>query len=61
MFNKINSYFQGVFNEAKKVTWPSQKEVKNHTIVVIATILVATVFFGLVDFGFSKVLELLLK
>lgn len=57
MTNKIVNYFQGVWLEAKKITWPTRKEVKNHTIVVIASIGISMIVFGLIDLGFTKILE----
>lgn len=57
MIKKIVKYFQEVLVEAKKITWPTRKEVKNHTIVVIASIGVSMIVFGLIDMGFTKILE----
>lgn len=61
MIESIKKYFQGVRGEAKKVTWPSKKEVRSHTIIVISTIIVVMIVFGLIDMGFSKLLELALR
>lgn len=61
MIDSIKKYFQGVSSEAKKVTWPSKKEVRNHTIIVIVTIAAIMLIFGLIDIGFSKLLELALQ
>lgn len=63
-WKRFINYLRGVRNEAKKVTWPSRREVINTTLVVI----VAVVFFGfylfLWDVVFSWILtkvETLLK
>lgn len=58
MIDKIKLYFQGVSSESKKISWPSRKQVKNHTLIVIAAIIVSMIFFGLVDLGLTKLLEL---
>lgn len=39
---RFRNYLRDVRNEAKRVTWPSRKEVANTTLVVI----LAVVFFG---------------
>lgn len=41
-WKRFINYFRDVRNEAKKVTWPSRREVVNTTLVVI----VAVIFFG---------------
>ena len=46
-FGELKSFFSEVKAELKKVTWPSKAEVKNTTIVVIAT----TIFFGFYLWG----------
>jgi len=63
-WKRFINYLRDVRNEAKKVTWPSRREVINTTLVVI----VAVVFFGfylfLWDVVFSWILtkvETLLK
>ncbi len=41
-WKRFINYLRDVRNEAKKVTWPSRREVANTTLVVI----VAVIFFG---------------
>jgi len=57
MIEKIKLYFQGVVQEGKKVTWPTRKQVKDHSIVVIVSIVASMIVFGLVDLGFSNLLS----
>ncbi len=59
--NNIKSYFRGVVTEAKKVVWPTKKEVINHTLVVIVAVIVIMTVFGSFDFGLSKLLEFVIK
>jgi preprotein translocase subunit SecE len=58
---EARAFLSEVRAELRKVTWPSRKEVYQTTLVVIAT----SVFFGfylwLLDLGFSRVLEQVLK
>jgi len=61
IFNKINNFIKEAIAELKKVIWPNQKELKKSTIVVIFTIIIASIFIGLVDIFFTKVLTLFMK
>ncbi len=61
IFNKINNFMNEAVAELKKVIWPTQKELKNSTIVVITTIIIASIFIGLVDIFFTKALTLFIK
>jgi preprotein translocase subunit SecE len=61
IFNKINNFMKEAIAELKKVIWPTQKELKNSTIVVITTIIIASIFIGLVDIFFTKALTLFIK
>lgn len=61
IFNKINNFIKEAIAELKKVIWPTKKELKNSTIVVITTIIIASIFIGLVDIFFTKALTLFIK
>ncbi len=61
IFNKINNFIKEAIAELKKVIWPTKKELKNSTIVVISTIIIASIFIGLVDIFFTKALTLFMK
>ncbi len=58
--NKIAKWFKELKSEFKKVTWPSKKKVINNTGVVLATILVSTIFVGGFDFGLRELFSLIL-
>lgn len=60
-FNKIINFIKEAIAELKKVIWPTKKELKNSTIVVIFTIIVASIFIGLTDMFFTKILTLIMK
>jgi len=56
----IGSRFQFITNiiaELKKVTWPTRQEAIRLTLMVIAVCVVAGVFLGLADFGFTELVE----
>ena len=61
IFNKISNFIKEARAELKKVIWPTKKELKNSTVVVITTIVIASIFIGLVDIFFTKVLTLFMK
>jgi len=61
IFNRINNFIKEAIAELKKVIWPTQKELKKSTIVVIFTIIIASIFIGLVDIFFTKTLTLFMK
>lgn len=47
--------------ELKKVTWPSRKETTASTSVVLIAVLLSAVFLGLVDFGLSRLIKMLIR
>lgn len=53
-------FFKEVWIELKKVHWPSWKETRAATIVVVVVVMVFALFLGLVDFGLSHVIQKLL-
>lgn len=61
MIQNIKKYFLGVQSEAKKIVWPTKKDVRNHTVIVIVTVVVMMAVYGLMDLGFTKLLELALQ
>jgi preprotein translocase subunit SecE len=54
--------FYGLANEVaqelKKVTWPTAKEVRSATTVVIVMAVIAAVILGIFDFAWSNITEL---
>jgi preprotein translocase subunit SecE len=60
MKEKIIAFFNDVIKEMKKVTWPTQDELKESTFVVLATTILFAVFVFLVDTAISEVLNLIL-
>jgi preprotein translocase subunit SecE len=47
-----------VANELKKVTWPTAKEVRSATVVVIIMAIISALILGLFDFVWSNLTEL---
>ena len=61
VIKKIISYFQGVLEEMRKVTWPSRKATTCYSILVIGLSVFIAAIFGVLDAVFTLGLEGLLK
>mgnify|MGYP001055329925 CR=1 FL=1 len=49
MFKKIFKFFREVRLEMKKVTWPNRKEITGSTVVVIITVIIVSIYLGIID------------
>ncbi|MCE5194788.1 MAG: preprotein translocase subunit SecE [Nitrospiraceae bacterium] len=58
---KLREFFKEVNVEIRKVTYPSWEELKGSTWVVIITVIVISVFLGIVDLGLAKFVSRLLR
>ncbi len=47
--------------ELKKVTWPSRKQTMGSTAVVIVLVIIISIYLGVVDFGLSGLMRVVLK
>ncbi|HCJ58754.1 MAG TPA: preprotein translocase subunit SecE [Clostridiaceae bacterium] len=56
----MKKYFKETKAEMKKVSWPSRKEVLQHTEVVLVSILIIGVALWAVDMAFGKILDIFL-
>ncbi|MFA7253424.1 MAG: preprotein translocase subunit SecE [Patescibacteria group bacterium] len=61
MVNTITNYFKGVWSEMKKVSWPTRATVLNHTIIVIASIVIAIGLTAAIDAGLTKLVQLIVQ
>ncbi|MCD6471169.1 preprotein translocase subunit SecE [bacterium] len=61
MINKFVKYLKEAKQELRKVSWPSKKDLKNHTLLVIGISLGVAIFLGIVDFILTKVLQIFIK
>ena len=48
-WKRLTTFFQEVKAELQKTSWPTQKEVRNTTIVVIVFVLVCAAYLFVVD------------
>jgi len=61
LIKKIKEFFKEVKIEIKKVIFPTKDELIGSTWVVIVTVLVISLFLGVVDLGLSKLVGIILR
>ena len=61
MLDKIKEFFREVKIETKKVAFPTKDELMGSTWVVIITILIISVFLGIVDLTLTKLVGITLR
>jgi preprotein translocase subunit SecE len=61
LFNSTVQFLREVKIELKKVTWPSRKQTIGSTVVVIALIIIISLFLGSVDIGLSSLIRAVLQ
>jgi preprotein translocase subunit SecE len=54
------SYFAEVRTEMEKVAWPTQKMTLLYSAFVVGACIVFALYFGIVDFGLTELVNLLL-
>jgi preprotein translocase subunit SecE len=57
MKDKIIGFFEDVVKEMKKVTWPTQAELKESTVVVIVVCLILAAFTYVIDMAVQLVFK----
>ena len=57
MKEKIIGFFDDVVKEMKKVTWPTQAELKESTVVVIVVCLILAAFTYIIDMAVQAVFK----
>ena len=61
IIDKSLQFLREVRVELKKVTWPSRKQTLGATAVVIILVFIISLFLGLVDFGLSNLIRVILQ
>ena len=61
MFLKIKNFFDGVWIELKKVSWPTPTELRDSTVVVVVSVIILGVFIAVVDQLSSAIVRLILR
>ena len=57
---KVKQFLREVRVELRKVTWPSFKGAMASTSVVIVVVVIVSIFLGVVDFGLTRIIRLIL-
>lgn len=61
MIERIKAFFRDVKVEAQKVNYPSKDELKGSTWVVITTVIIASLFLGVIDLSLTRIIKLLVR
>jgi len=61
VFSLAIQFLREVKIELKKVTWPSRKQTIGSTVVVVALVLLISLFLGFVDIGLSNLIRAVLQ
>ena len=60
ILEKTKQFLSSSSAELKKVVWPTPKQTLASTSVVVIVVIIVSVFLGIVDFGLSKIVRLVL-
>lgn len=58
---KIFKFYEQVKQEAQKVVWPSKKELITSTTIVLAAVLIFSIFCLFLDWGIHSIIQMLLN
>ncbi len=60
-FQRFQTFFQGVREEIKLVSWPTREELLGSAVVVFVGVAILAIYISLCDFILSKVASVLLR
>jgi preprotein translocase subunit SecE len=60
-WTRLTTFLQEVRAELQKTTWPTRKEVRNTTIVVVTFVVICAAYLYLVDYVLQTGMEKLLR
>lgn len=58
---RFKTYLELSRAEIRKVTWPTAKETRTTSLVVLGFVVVMAIFLGVVDLGLSKLISFILS
>lgn len=58
--NRIQRFFRETVGELRKVSWPTVKEARKLTGIVLLVLFAMAVVLGILDYGFSEIMALIL-
>ena len=53
---RFRTYFNEVFSELRKVSWPTREQVRNLTVLVFVVSFVVGLYITVLDFAFSQLI-----
>jgi len=59
--NRFSRFFRDMRGEAKRVVWPSKKQIINNTVIVLVVVAIASLFVGGIDLIFTWIVDSVLK
>ena len=59
--SRISRFFSDMKGEAKRVVWPTKKQVINNTLIVIGFVVIAALFIAGIDSILSLLVQFFLK
>ncbi|MBU2645950.1 MAG: preprotein translocase subunit SecE [bacterium] len=60
MFKRFRKFISDVKAEFKKVTWPTREQTLKQTGVVLVIVALTGIFLGMVDFGLSGLVKMII-
>jgi len=60
MFKSLIKFLEEARGELKKVSWPTREQVWESTVVVIVSVIVISIFLGIVDIFFSWLIKVVI-
>jgi preprotein translocase subunit SecE len=58
--NPVSRYLRETVAELRKVTWPTRREASQLTVIVLIVIGLTSVFLGLMDFLFARLIGVII-
>jgi preprotein translocase subunit SecE len=60
MFQRIKQFLLDVRQEFKKITWPTREQTIKQTGVVLFLTALTSVFLGIIDYGLSELVKIVI-
>lgn len=61
LIKRAITFLKSVWSELKKVTWPTRKELLQHTSVVLGIVFILTLIVYVIDVGLGGLLALIIR
>lgn len=61
MVEKVKNFVNEVKIETKKVNYPTKDELIGSTWVVVITVIIIAIFLGMIDFGLSRIIKVIVR